>query len=130
METWPTIDFGWPNAVYNIDYVDPVLRTQMERGFKARNTFTDARYVFTYVFILSLVQFEYFKSWHKNKIANGADWFNMPVKGQAGIANQECRFTGMFIGRVTDAKLVTLMCPLEFRTDAIPSESALDSWLT
>lgn len=130
METWPTVDFGWPEAVYPIQYSDPVIRTEMERGFKARNTFTDARYVFTYVFLLSLVQFEYFKSWHKNKIANGADWFNMPVKGISGISTQECRLIGAFVPRVEDAKFVRVTMPLEFRTDAIPNETALDAWLT
>lgn len=130
MEDWPTVDFGWPQAVYNINYVDPVIRTEMERGFKARNTFTDARYLFAYVFLFTLVEFEYFKAWHETKIANGADWFNMPVKGVSGIANQECRFTGAFVPRIEDAKFVRVTCPLEFRTDAIPSESALDAWLT
>jgi hypothetical protein len=130
MEDWPTIDFGWPEAVYGINFIDPVIRTEMERGFKARSTFTDARYVFGYVFLFSLVQFEYFKSWHANKITNGADWFNMPVKGATGIANQECRFTGAFVSRIEDAKFVRVTMPLEFRTDAIPNESTLDSWLT
>lgn len=128
LQTWPT-EFGKPLMEYDIGFDDPVAREQMERGFKARTMFTEGRYSYSYKFLLSATQYHYFRSWLRHKVANGADWFNMLVRENGANNYREARILEHQEDPAGDNASFYVTLSLEFRTDGIPSESALDTYL-
>lgn len=128
LETWPTA-FGKPLAEYAINYQDPVAREEMERGVKARSMFTAPRYGYAYKFLLTAEQYHYFRSWLVNRVNNGADWFNMLVKENASSNYREGRILKHGEEPAGDNANFYITLEMEFRTDGIPSSSALTTYL-
>jgi hypothetical protein len=122
--------FGKPSAVYQVQATDPVLRSEMERGQKARNTFERARFNYVYQFHMTNEAALYFQSWWRHKIDNGATWFDMPVRSSSSTTTVEARplqyVAAEPLGNNTHW-VINITC--ETRTDTIPEEAALDTWL-
>lgn len=128
LETWPE-KFGRPLRAFGMDVEDPVIRTQMERGFKARPRFDEAREGYTYQVLMTTEVYHYFRAWFRHKINNGADWFNMLVRQNNVTDYQECRCLSIYKAEPAgDNRHVRVSIQLEARTDDVPSESAFDTW--
>jgi len=128
LETWPYEQFGKPLIAHDQSVVDPVLRTPMTRGAKVRQQFLTAIQDGRYQFLMTREQYLYFQSWHRHKIANGTQWFNFKVWGGSSMSWEEVRMLGVYTPQ-PQGKKILLSFSIEQRTDAIPSESALDTYL-
>ncbi len=125
--TWPDY-FPKPQLRFKTSVDDPVLRTAMDKGHKARSQFPIPVFNVSFTVRMTEEQFQYFQSWHIHKINNGADWFNMPVRLGSVITQQEVRFRRMYKTDHSEAYRVSITMELEQRTDSVPDETAYDSW--
>lgn len=128
LETWPT-KFGKPLVGYDIVFVDPVVREPMEKGDKSRSMYIDAQYAYTYSLILDEAAYHYFRAWFRHKINNGADWFNMMVRENGANVNREAKVQTHTEAPAGNNTHFVVKLELLFRTDGVPSQSALDAWL-
>lgn len=123
--------FGKPFHMYKVQAVDPVLRTEMERGIKSRNAFESARFNYVLQFYMTNEQQHYFQAWWRWKIDNGAAWFDMPARVNGATTTLEARPLAYVEAEPVGNNrhwLVSITC--ETRTDGIPTESALNTWIS
>jgi hypothetical protein len=126
---WPYGKFGAPLLDPDTGLVDPVVRTEMDFGVKARQRFINPLGTGTYQVLLTNDQYLYFQSWHKHKIDNGAGYFNFKVRTGDDLSWEEVAMTGMYTAQGQSNRFVTVTFSLLLRTNSVPSEAALDSWL-
>lgn len=126
--TWPYEKFGNPRLGHGLSAVDPTIRTPMERSGKVRQRFTTPILDGQYAFLFTKEQYLYFQAWHKHKVDNGVQWFNFKVWGGSAMSWEEVRMLGMYSSQPQGIKVLVSFA-IEQRTNAIPSESALDDYL-
>lgn len=127
LEIWPD-HFPKPQLKFKTSVSDPVLRTAMDRGHKARSQFAAPIFNLVYTVRMTEEEFMYFQSWHIHKISNGADWFEMPVRLGGLLNSQEVRFLRMYKADHSEAFRVLVTLELELRTNSVPDEDSYNSW--
>jgi hypothetical protein len=69
--------------------------TKMESGYpRSRNRFKGPPAEMNATFSFSSDDLELFEGWYQHVINNGTDWFVMPVKTGAVVADHQCKFVG------------------------------------
>lgn len=130
LETWPYASFGNPQRDPDIGVIDPVVRTDMDFGQKSRERYINPILQGSYRVRLTNEQYQYFQAWHKHKISNGSDWFNFKVRVGSVLSWEEVKMVAMYQPAPESNRYVVVQFTVIQRTDSIPSEATLDSWLT
>lgn len=124
MATWPT-ELPLPLADgYQLDPVDPVMRTAMEVGYsrarritRARNDRVSVRWLFT------AAQFAAFRTWYDGEANGGASWFiGMLTLGENGVQSYDCKFVQMWQAALVSRAHWTVSATLEIRGAATPTQ--------
>jgi hypothetical protein len=79
--------------------VDPLVSTPFDSG-KTRwdRRFTDVPFSTPVTWIFTNAQYSLFRTWYKNLIRDGADWFEMPLAADDGREVRECHFVQGYSG--------------------------------
>lgn len=128
LATWPYDKFGKPLLQHGQSVVDPTVRTPMARGAKVRQQFLNPILDGSYQVLMSKEQYLYFQAWHKHTISNGTEWFNFKVWAGTAMSWEEVRMLGIYSPQPQGTR-VLVSFSIEQRTNSIPSESALDTYL-
>ncbi len=99
---------SWPEQLplpeqsgYAIQHVSPLQRTQMVSGrARQRRVYTSVPSSVAVQWFLTEQQAQLFEAFFRYSIADGADWFFLPLKTPMFTGNYECRFTGIYEGPV------------------------------
>ena len=98
----------WPEQLplpeqsgYAIQHVSPLQRTTMVSGrARQRRVYTSVPSNVSVQWFLTEQQAQFFETWFRYAITDGADWFLLPLKTPMFTGNYECRFTGIYEGPV------------------------------
>lgn len=90
----------WPvRDGYDLNHVSPFTRTPMDSGrARQRRRFSSVPTNVTVGWIFSEQEALIFEAWFRDKIHDGTDWFNCPLKTPMGEKPYVCRFTEMYRG--------------------------------
>jgi len=128
LETYPS----WmekPLLATNLEPIDPVVRTAMEIGDKARRQYTATRYQVTFpIKAMDGTRLKYLLSWWEHKINAGADWFEIDVRMGDAVNTEEVRLTRPPQFQPIGVNQFSVTLTGEMRTSTVPSESAVDSY--
>ena len=79
--------------------VDPLVSSASENGqTRWDRRFTDTPYSTPVHWIFTNAECALFRTWYKNVIRSGADWFEMPLAADDGREIRECHFVQAFAG--------------------------------
>lgn len=79
--------------------VDPLVSSGSDNGqTRWDRRFTDVPYSTPVHWIFTDAECALFRTWHKNVIRSGADWFEMPLVADDGREIRECHFVQAFAG--------------------------------
>lgn len=94
--SWPTTKFPAPTTSLRGKQESQVARTQMDSGtFRQRERFTSGMQTIDVEWQLTADQWALFQGVKKYKIANGADWFEIPLSiNGASPVTYQARFIG------------------------------------
>ena len=98
--TWPK---GFPIPLregYDINHVDPLMRTGMQSGrARQRRRFASVPSMVSVAwFFRTDAHAMTFESWFRDVLKDGTEWFNTPLKTPIGMQQYVCRFTEMYKG--------------------------------
>ena len=127
--TWPAAKFGTPLLDHSPVLIDSVIRTAMEVGDKARRPHELMFFNCAFTMRMSGAQYKYFLSWIDTKIDGGATWFAMDFRTGDAVNSEEVRLRGVPTFKYIGVTEYLVKFNVEMRTNSIPAEAALDSWL-
>lgn len=79
--------------------VDPLVSTPSDNGqTRWDRRFTDVPFSTPVSWILNDWECALFRTWYKNTIRDGADWFEMPLTSAEGREVRECHFAQAYSG--------------------------------
>lgn len=127
--TWPSAKFGTPLLDHAPVLVDPVVRTPMEVGDKARRSHELMLFRSQFKLIMTGEEYKYLLSWIDNKIDGGATWFGMSFRTGDTNNTEEVRLTSAPSFKYYEVERYEVTLSIEMRTNSIPAEATLDTWL-
>lgn len=97
--SWPTQLPLPEQSGYAIQHVSPLQRTTMVSGrARQRRVYTSVPSNVAVQWFLTEQQAQLFEAFFRYGIADGADWFLLPLKTPMFTGDYECRFTGIYEG--------------------------------
>ena len=97
--SWPTQLPLPEQSGYAIQHVNPLQRTTMVSGrARQRRVYTSVPSNVAVQWFLTEQQAQLFEAFFRYAIADGADWFLLPLKTPMFTGDYECRFTGIYEG--------------------------------
>ena len=97
--SWPTQLPLPEQSGYAIQHVSPTQRTTMVSGrARQRRVYTSVPSNVAVQWFLTEQQAQLFEAFFRYAIADGADWFLLPLKTPMFTGDYECRFTGIYEG--------------------------------
>lgn len=129
-ETFPT-PLPRASSSMKIDNVAPVIRTKFETGrSRQRNRFENKNSNYSVNWQLSNDEFEIFEAFHRIKIHNGNDWFNITLPAPQGLQTVLARFiNGQYKRSHRGVLYWEVSAMLEVEADYGLTESELDALL-
>lgn len=123
MATWPTSLPVALAAGYGYAPQQAFVRTDMDQGpARQRRRFTSAPTIYSVSWLMSEAQFGIFESWFRDEANDGAEWFEIQLRGGTGMQTVEARFmTGWSVERV--ASMYKIEAQLEVRNRPIETRS-------
>ena len=101
LAVWPTQLPLPEQSGYAIQHVSPTQRTTMVSGrARQRRVYTSVPSNVAVQWFLTEQQAQLFEAFFRYSIADGADWFLLPLKTPMFTGDYECRFTGIYEGPV------------------------------
>lgn len=95
------IELPWPvRDGYGIQHSRPFIRTEMNSGReRQRRKFSSvpSKVSVSWVFHGDM-HAALFEAWFRDRLNDGVEWFNMPLKTPMGEQHYVCRFTEMYEG--------------------------------
>lgn len=87
-----------PNrAVYEVDPIDPCIRSDMETGAPRTRRRTSARLdKVTVQWVFNSADMNAFRIWFDGDIDGGAAWFNLSLNVGHGLETREAKFSGIW----------------------------------
>lgn len=78
---------------------ETMIRTERLKGLARNRRWTSSPAVVAQVeWLIEGPKAELFQAWHSEILADGVEWFEMPVLYAGYLAPRRCRFTGMYSG--------------------------------
>ena len=97
--SWPTQLPLPEQSGYAIQHVSPTQRTTMVSGrARQRRVYTSVPSNVAVQWFLTEQQAQLFEAFFRYAIADGADWFLLPLKTPMFTGDYECRFAGIYEG--------------------------------
>ena len=113
--TWPT---GFPapeRTGYRWSQPELNQRTDFALGGRVRPMFADGADQLSAAVVLTHEQWAYLQGWHRYALANGANWFDVPLLAAGLQQTVEARFTGPMSFDLYAIGYVRVTLPLETR---------------
>lgn len=84
-------------AGYEVEPIDPCIRTDMEAGSPRTRRRTSARLDKIAVqWMFNDADMTSFRNWFNSDIAGGAAWFNLTMNAGFGLETREAKFSGIW----------------------------------
>lgn len=129
LPTWPS-QFGCAQMEPRLGVIDPVVRTDMDIGFKSRQRYLNPILRGTYTVVLTNAQYLLFQGWHKHVLNNGSLWFNFQVRAGNTMSWEEVMMTDIYEPEEVANRFTRVRFSIVQRTDSIPSAAEVASALS
>ena len=121
---WPA---GFPSPLregYGYSAPELVLRSDFALGARVRPLYTDGPDTFRCILLLTALQCQFFKGWLRYDVANGADWFLLPLLVDGTLTTREVRLTAQPTYELVAFNSWRVSLAVETRTGTTISEAA------